>query len=149
MNLTLKALSKMVADNIIIFFSDKIRLDISCELSTELTIHMQCQALFSLKKKMQEKSKCCLLQFWLAHLQTKFMNIFLFFSKNRFYTFHVNYLQRRQFTWSVKPNFLEKTNKKNMNFHQVNRECKVNENPKYSHVSWRIHGYLESWFPCS
>ena len=31
-------------------FSEK-KLDISCELSAEQTIHMKCQALFSLKKK--------------------------------------------------------------------------------------------------
>ena len=42
-----------VADDILklIYSSEKIRLVISCELSARQTIHMKCQALFSLKKK--------------------------------------------------------------------------------------------------
>ena len=36
-------------------FSEKIRLDISCELSAEQMIHMKCQVLFSLKKKKKKK----------------------------------------------------------------------------------------------
>ena len=35
---------------IIVFFSEKIRIGISCELSAEQTIHMKYQVLFSLKK---------------------------------------------------------------------------------------------------
>ena len=53
--LTLEVLSKIVADDILklilLVFKKKIRLDISCELSALQTIHMICQALFSLKNK--------------------------------------------------------------------------------------------------
>ena len=52
-----KALSKFVADNILksifhcffFFFSEKIRLDILCELSACHAIHIKCPVLFSLK----------------------------------------------------------------------------------------------------
>ena len=37
------------------YFSEKIRPGISCELSARQTIHMKCQALFSLKKKKKKK----------------------------------------------------------------------------------------------
>ena len=50
--LTVKASSKTAADDILFFFhyfSEKIRLDISCELSARQTVHMKCQALFPLK----------------------------------------------------------------------------------------------------
>ena len=57
-------LSKIVAGNILIiilfFFSGKLGLGISCELSALQMIHMKCQALFSLKnekKKKNEKEK--------------------------------------------------------------------------------------------
>ena len=50
-------LSRFVADEILKFdcyFSEKIRLDISCELSARQMIHMKYQALFSLKKHTQK-----------------------------------------------------------------------------------------------
>ena len=57
--LTLKLLSKTVADDILMclfpFFPEKIRLGSSCESSARQTIHMKYQALFSLKKKMYRK----------------------------------------------------------------------------------------------
>ena len=49
-----KALSKIEADNILnlfYYFSEKIRLGVSCKLSTRQLIHMKCQAVFSLKNK--------------------------------------------------------------------------------------------------
>ena len=51
--LTLKAPSKIVANDIQIFFffSEKTSLDISCESSAKQTIYMKCQDLFSLKNK--------------------------------------------------------------------------------------------------
>ena len=39
------------------YFSDKIRLGISCELTAYQMIHMKCQALFSLKTKKKNKKK--------------------------------------------------------------------------------------------
>ena len=52
--LTLKAPSKIVADDILIFFyfnfSEKTSLDILCESSAKQMIHIKCQDLFSLKK---------------------------------------------------------------------------------------------------
>ena len=54
----LKALSKIVADNILNFhyyFSERIRLGISCESSASQVIHMKCQALFSQKNKNKTK----------------------------------------------------------------------------------------------
>ena len=44
--LTLKAPSKIAADNAFIFFFKKIRLDVSCESSAKQRIHMKYQALF-------------------------------------------------------------------------------------------------------
>ena len=47
--LALKALSKIAADNIRNFFqyfSEKIKLGISCELSARQTIYMKCQVFF-------------------------------------------------------------------------------------------------------
>ena len=47
-------LSKIVAGDISFFycyFSEKIRLDISCESSAVQTIHMKCQALFIFSEK--------------------------------------------------------------------------------------------------
>ena len=41
---------------IVSYFSDK-GSDISCESSASQTIHMKCQALFSLKKKKKKKKK--------------------------------------------------------------------------------------------
>ena len=55
--------ANFVADNILNFFKGKISLDVACESSAWQTSHMQCQDLFSLKKK--KKSKCLLLQLWL------------------------------------------------------------------------------------
>ena len=49
-------------------FSEKIRLDISCESSARQRIHMKHQALFPLKGK-SEKIKCCLLQFMFGALR--------------------------------------------------------------------------------
>ena len=55
-----------VADDIhkyfFIFFSEKIRLDVSSESSARQRIHMKNQALFSSKDK-SKKLKCPLLQF--------------------------------------------------------------------------------------
>ena len=41
-----EALIIITADKILIFFSDKIRLEISCESSARQMIHMKCQVLF-------------------------------------------------------------------------------------------------------
>ena len=59
LNLNIKALSKIVADKIpnhFDYFSEKIRLGTSHESSARQIIHMNCQALFFLKK-MQTKIK--------------------------------------------------------------------------------------------
>ena len=60
--LTLKAKITTAADDnllLLFLFSEKISLDISCESSAaKQTIHMKCQDLFSLKKKLE----CHLLQ---------------------------------------------------------------------------------------
>ena len=47
---TLKVLRWLKQTTFYLFFSKKIRLNISFELSAEQTIHMKCQALFSLEK---------------------------------------------------------------------------------------------------
>ena len=62
--LTLKALNKIAADDILIFYfylSKKIRLDVSCESSAWQRIHMKHQVLFSLKnnEKIFMKVVCC------------------------------------------------------------------------------------------
>ena len=51
-------LGKIVADDMLIvsYFSDK-EPDISCESSASQTIHMKCQALFSLKKKKRKQKQ--------------------------------------------------------------------------------------------
>ena len=49
---------------IVLHFSEKIRLDISCESSAKQTIHLKCQVLFSLKNN--KKLECPLLQFYLT-----------------------------------------------------------------------------------
>ena len=65
--LTLEMPITTAADNILsvlsffLYFSDKIRLDISCELSAMQTIHIKCQVLFY-----QKKSACPLLKSCLA-----------------------------------------------------------------------------------
>ena len=72
--LTIKALITTTVDNtlkyffifIVIFFSEKISLDISCQLSARQTIHMKYQVLFSLKNKinnfrMSSVTNCLLL----------------------------------------------------------------------------------------
>ena len=49
--LTLKVLITNASDDILIFFlycSEKIRLEVACELNAKQTIHMKCQVLFSL-----------------------------------------------------------------------------------------------------
>ena len=53
-------------------FSEKIRLDISCESSARQRIHMKHQALFSSKDK-GKKLKCRLLQFLFCALRVKSM----------------------------------------------------------------------------
>ena len=70
--LTHKVLITTAADDILNFyaFSEKIRLEISCE-SSEQTIHMKCQVLFSLKKK-KKKIECRLLQICIALLGLRF-----------------------------------------------------------------------------
>ena len=62
--LTLKLLSKIVAEDIlfyfICYFSEKIWLCISCELAASQTIHMKWQAFFSLKStKEYQNIVCC------------------------------------------------------------------------------------------
>ena len=44
----------MTIQILLFYFSEKIRLDISCESSARQTIYMNCQALLSLKKKKQK-----------------------------------------------------------------------------------------------
>ena len=51
-------------------FSEKIRLEISCESSARQRIHMKPQALFPTKDK-SKKTKCCLLQFLFGTLRVK------------------------------------------------------------------------------
>ena len=72
--LTLKEPIRTAAENIhkyfFIFFSEKIRLDISCESSARQRIHMKLQALFSLKIKVK-KLKCHLLQFLFGVLRVR------------------------------------------------------------------------------
>ena len=59
----IKELSTTAADDIlkILYFSEKIRFNISCESSAQQTIHMKCQALFYrkiiLKKRKEKKEK--------------------------------------------------------------------------------------------
>ena len=53
------------------YFTEKIRLDISCESSARQRIHMQNQALFSSEDK-SKKLKCCLLQFLFGALRVNF-----------------------------------------------------------------------------
>ena len=53
------------------YFSEKTSLDISCELSAWQMIHMKCQDLFSLKKKIKKKIECHLLQILLGALRVK------------------------------------------------------------------------------
>ena len=60
-DLTLKAPITIAADNVhksnsFSLFSEKIRLDISCESSARQRIHMKHQALFSKKKKIKVSS---------------------------------------------------------------------------------------------
>ena len=58
--LTLKSQSKIVADILKKnYFSDKIKLGISCESSALQMIHMLCQVLFSLKKNNRINDVCC------------------------------------------------------------------------------------------
>ena len=70
--LTFKAPITTAADNIhkyfLIFFSEKIRLDVSSESSARQRIHMKNQALFSSKDK-SKKLKCRLLQFLFGALR--------------------------------------------------------------------------------
>ena len=61
----------IVADDIYkYFFSEKIRLDISCESSAKQRIHMKHQALFP-KKDKSKKIKCRLPQFFFGALRIK------------------------------------------------------------------------------
>ena len=55
------------------YFSEKIRLDVSSELSARQRIHMKNQALFSLKDK-SKKLKCRLQQFLFGALRVKGLN---------------------------------------------------------------------------
>ena len=72
--LTLKALITTAADDIpkyfFIVFSEKLRLDVSCESSARQRIHMKHQALFFSKDK-SKKLKCRLLQFLFSALRVK------------------------------------------------------------------------------
>ena len=72
--LTLKALITTAADDIhkyfFIVFSEKIRLDVSCESSARQRIHSKHQVLFSSKDK-SKKLKCRLLQFLFSALRVK------------------------------------------------------------------------------
>ena len=71
--LTLKAPITTAADDIhtyfFIFFSEKIRLDVSSESSARQRIHMKNQASFSSKDK-SKKLKCCLLQLFFRENKT-------------------------------------------------------------------------------
>ena len=53
-----------------IVFSEKIRLNVSCESSARQRIHLKNQALFSMKDKIK-KLKCRLLQFLFGALRVK------------------------------------------------------------------------------
>ena len=72
--LTLKAPITTAADDIykyfFFFFSEKIRLDISCQSSARQRIHMKHQAIFPQKDK-SKKIKCRLLQFLLGALRVE------------------------------------------------------------------------------
>ena len=59
----------------LIFFSEKTSLDISCESSAWLMIHMKCQDFFFLKNK--KKIECRLLQILLGALRVNSTDIFL------------------------------------------------------------------------
>ena len=55
----LKVQIATAADDNFFFFSEKISLDISCELSAWQTIHMKCQDLLSLKNKKKFLNDVC------------------------------------------------------------------------------------------
>ena len=52
-----KGLSKTAAEHAYNYFSEEIRLGISCDSSPSQLIHMKCQALFSLKNTKKKKKK--------------------------------------------------------------------------------------------
>ena len=70
--LTLKALNKFAADNILVFvfffnyFSVKIKLDISCESAASRWFTWNVKSSFSLKNENKQTIECRLLQLWLA-----------------------------------------------------------------------------------
>ena len=68
----------------------------SCESSAKQMIHMECQALFSLKKKKKKKSKCLLLQLWLA-LVMHIVNVH--FSRHIHYSYSVARLKFMTCRW--------------------------------------------------
>ena len=63
--LTIKALGKVIAEDILIFycysFSEKIRLGISCESSAYQIVHIKCQVLYIIlwNKKKNQNVVCC------------------------------------------------------------------------------------------
>ena len=65
--LTLKAPSRFAADDTL-NFSEKVRLDITCESSAGQMIHMKFHVLFTLNKK-------CLLQLWLVEPESTIQNV--------------------------------------------------------------------------
>ena len=67
----------VAADNSCHCFSEKIRLDVSCESSARQRIHMKRQALFSLKDKKKEKSVVCCNFAWLFFSGTGYVSWFL------------------------------------------------------------------------
>ena len=76
--LTLTALITTAADDIhkyfFIFFSEKIRLNVSSESSARQRIHMKNQALFS-SKDISKKLKCRLLQLLFSALRVKVVKV--------------------------------------------------------------------------
>ena len=84
--LTLKAPIMTAADDIhkyfFIFFSEKIRLDVSSESSARQRIHMKNQALFPSKVK-SKKLKCPLLQFLFGALRVKGIILLTYCKRNK------------------------------------------------------------------
>ena len=76
--LTLKAPTTTAADDFHKYFfhcfSEKVRLDVSCESSARQRIHLKNQALFSLKDK-SKQLKCRLLQFSFGTLRVNLLNL--------------------------------------------------------------------------
>ena len=116
-NLTLKAPRKFWSRwhsifYIFVYFSEKTRLDFSCESSAAgQTIHTKSQDLFSLKNKKKIKMSSAANFALLGALRIKCQSqlqqktfwffSFVFFRVKKYLTFHVNCLLSRWFTWTV------------------------------------------------